>query len=187
MTEIECKGCGNQYPEELTECNVCGCDNDNNVQNDEVMDLDVKKETSETNALKEKKRSAKKWFEILVIIILALILTVTLSLKVGQINEANQKWEYKTLEFTPAENNGRVGDGSEAYNTILPSEVDMNQLGNEGWELVTSYLEMETSYPNFGNEDYVTGIQPNVRPQSVVLLFKRAATSDETSDQGSGE
>jgi len=54
--------------------------------------------------------------------------------------------------------------------------VDVNQLtslGSQGWELVSSYLEMETSYVNFGKNEYVTGIQPNIRPQSVICIFKR--------------
>lgn len=35
--------------------------------------------------------------------------------------------------------------------------------------------ELETVYPNWGNEKYVTGIQPNVRTMSVVLILKRPA------------
>ena len=34
----------------------------------------------------------------------------------------------------------------------------------------------ETPHPNFGNSDYVTGLQPNMRPGSVTLLFKRSWT-----------
>lgn len=186
MTQITCKECGNQYPEELKECNACGCPN--NIESAiDSPNTDSKTETIAVNAVKEKSGSLKKWLEVLSFVILALILIVTVSLKIGQNDAANQKWEYKTLVFTPTENNERVGEGSEAYNTILPSEADMDQLGSEGWELVTSYLEMETAYPNFGNEEYVTGIQPNVRPQSVVLIFKRSASGDGTSDQGSGE
>ena len=186
MSQIICRECGNQYPEEQNECNVCGCpqNKESNIDNQSAA---IKSDPAPVNATKEKKGSEKRWLEILSLIILALILIVTVTLKVGQNDAAYQKWEYKTLVFTPTENNARVGDGSETYNTILPSETDMDQLGNEGWELVTSYLEMETAYPNFGNEEYVTGIQPNVRPQSVVLIFKRAASDDGTSDQGSGE
>jgi len=40
-------------------------------------------------------------------------------------------------------------------------------------ELVDSYLEMETVHPNFGDSRYVTGLQPNVRPQRLVLIFER--------------
>jgi hypothetical protein len=39
--------------------------------------------------------------------------------------------------------------------------------------LATSYLEMETSHPNFGNDTYVTGLQANIRPQRAILIFKR--------------
>ena len=47
----------------------------------------------------------------------------------------------------------------------------------QGWELVDSFLEHETSHPNFGKEDYVTGIQPNIRPSRLVLIFKRSYLS----------
>lgn len=33
--------------------------------------------------------------------------------------------------------------------------------------------ETETVHPNFGNDDYVAGIQPNVRTRSVILLLRR--------------
>jgi hypothetical protein len=32
---------------------------------------------------------------------------------------------------------------------------------------------METAHPNFGNSEYVTGLQPNIRPQRVVLVLRR--------------
>ncbi len=54
----------------------------------------------------------------------------------------------------------------------LPEEM-LNKLGSEGWELSSSYLEMETAWVNFGKNEYVTGLQPNIRPQRVVLVFKR--------------
>ena len=82
------------------------------------------------------------------------------------------KWEYKTIDFG-SEGHDRTGDGSGKFHSINPSEESLNKLGIEGWELVTSYLEMETAWVNFGNNEYVTGLQPNVRPQRVVFVFKR--------------
>ena len=35
------------------------------------------------------------------------------------------------------------------------------------------YLEMETAFPNSGSAKYVTGPQPNVRPQRLVLILQR--------------
>lgn len=57
--------------------------------------------------------------------------------------------------------------------SVTPSQDELSKLGAEGWELVGSYLEMETAFPNFGNAGYVTGLQPNVRPQRAVLIFRR--------------
>jgi hypothetical protein len=81
-------------------------------------------------------------------------------------------WEYRvvTLDATTHDKNGQ---NALATNSIKPVEADMDELGKVGWELVSSYVETETSYPNFGGEKFVTGIQPNVRPMQVVLLYKR--------------
>lgn len=57
--------------------------------------------------------------------------------------------------------------------TILVNEDVLNKLGKEGWEIATSFLEMETVYPNFGKPEYVTGIQPNIRPKTLVIILKR--------------
>lgn len=86
--------------------------------------------------------------------------------------QANQKWEYKVLTVV---NEGYELQGAEAYNstTVSPTESELNKLGLEGWELITSYLELETAHPNFGNESYVTGLQPNISPQRAILIFKR--------------
>lgn len=105
----------------------------------------------------------------LIIIILLILIEITI---VGS-TEPTQKWVYKVVKYHSIENNERTGSGAFKYNTIDIPQEELNALGSEGWELVTSYLEMETAYPNFGNEEYVTGIQPNVRPQCVVLIFRR--------------
>lgn len=41
------------------------------------------------------------------------------------------------------------------------------------WELVGTVTEIETVHPNFGKEDYVTGIQPNTRTSGTILIFRR--------------
>jgi hypothetical protein len=51
--------------------------------------------------------------------------------------------------------------------TILLATQCMTLLG-----IVGSYLEIETAYPNFGDSKYVTGLQPNVRPQRLVLVLR---------------
>lgn len=85
------------------------------------------------------------------------------------------KWEYQTIEFTAKESDTAFSDNQKAlsYKTIPDISSKILEMGQEHWELVGSYLENETAYPNFGNSEYVTGIQPNVRPQKLVLIFKR--------------
>lgn len=82
-------------------------------------------------------------------------------------------WEYEVVTIA-GEGYDRVG-GLEAFyvDFLEPSVETLNEMGNEGWELSTCYLELETAFPNFGDEDYVTGIRDNIRPQRLVLIFKR--------------
>jgi hypothetical protein len=82
------------------------------------------------------------------------------------------KYEYKVIDIV-AQNNDRSGDGALKFNTINVDEGQLASMGVQGWELVGTFLEMETAYPNFGKSEYVTGLQPNVRPQRVVLIFKK--------------
>jgi hypothetical protein len=81
-------------------------------------------------------------------------------------------WEYKTLKFY-SQGYDRTGSEAGKFASIMVSEEKLNELGTDGWELVSSALEMETSYPNFGNPSYVTGLQPNVRPQALICIFKK--------------
>jgi hypothetical protein len=82
------------------------------------------------------------------------------------------RWEYKIVKYF---NQGYERTGSEAgkYSSVIVPENELNELGKQGWELVSTTLEMETSYPNFGSAEYVTGIQPNVRPQDIICIFKK--------------
>lgn len=82
------------------------------------------------------------------------------------------KWEYKVVRVD-SEGYDRSGADAGKFASVTPSNEILNQLGSEGWELSTSYLEMETAWYNFGKDEYVTGLQPNVRPQRAILIFKR--------------
>ena len=82
------------------------------------------------------------------------------------------RWKYKKLVFLTDGRHDRTGFGALSYSSIKLDESLLESMGSQGWELVTSYLEIETAFPNFGKEDYVTGLQPNIRPQSLVLIFK---------------
>lgn len=77
------------------------------------------------------------------------------------------KWEYRTVTLA-----GYAEDEFSAKVTI-PDSTEMNQLGEEGWELVSAYELLETTHPNYGNEKYVTGLQANVRTGGVVFIYKR--------------
>ena len=82
------------------------------------------------------------------------------------------KWEYNTLAVS-AEIYSKYVNG-ELNSKMIPDFVEeLDALGNQGWEMVGVFLEHETVHPNFGKEGYVTGLQPNTRPQRVVCLFKR--------------
>lgn len=98
-----------------------------------------------------------------------LILTIILTLSGCQ---NNKKWEYKVVKIS-AQDYSRTSYEAKWVKSVMPKDSLLNSYGADGWELTTSYLEVETAFPNFGDEKYVTGLQPNVRPQDVVLIFKR--------------
>ncbi|MPT33333.1 DUF4177 domain-containing protein [Epilithonimonas hungarica] len=80
------------------------------------------------------------------------------------------KWEYKTIIFK--------GTEQDALATFTSKKIDisnssLNSLGDEGWELVDVFSKIETVHPNFGNNEYVTGLQPNVRTSEISFVFKR--------------
>ena len=53
------------------------------------------------------------------------------------------------------------------------SEVDkLNSLGEDDWELSSTYTILETEFPNFRNERYHTGIKTNTRIKTIVYVFK---------------
>lgn len=81
----------------------------------------------------------------------------------------NSKWEYKVVKIAGIE--GVSGSfGSMSFND--PTN-QLNTLGDEGWEVVSAYTEEQTVHPNFGNAEYVTGIQPNTRTSVVNFVLKR--------------
>lgn len=82
------------------------------------------------------------------------------------------KWEYKVVAIG-TEGLDRVDKGAALPHTIQIGVDSLREYGDQGWELVVSFLEMETAFPNFGRGEYVTGLQPNIRPQRLVLVFKR--------------
>jgi hypothetical protein len=87
-----------------------------------------------------------------------------------------QTWEYKVVKVAGKEAEVLADYGSLVYGdqtTIL------NKMGEDGWELVSTYTEIATAFPNFGNSEYVTGIRENVRTSVVNFVFKRPSTGQE--------
>lgn len=83
-----------------------------------------------------------------------------------------EQWEYKVFVIA-APTHERQGENALASNELIVDNEALNKMGLDHWELTTSWLEMETAYPNLGKASYVTGLNPNVRPMRAVLLFKR--------------
>ena len=106
--------------------------------------------------------------------IIILLLLVALGFPVVSFRKPIDRWEYQTLEFTGT-GISRTGSSALGASTILVESSKLKEVGEQGWELVGTLLEMETAFPNFGKDEYVTGLRENVRPQKAVLIFKRRA------------
>lgn len=81
------------------------------------------------------------------------------------------RYEYRVLEIA-ADKKSRTGEEALAATSANIDEKELAKLGSQGWEVVTTYLETETSYPNLGDSKYVTGLQTNVRPQRLVVILR---------------
>ncbi|MFM8392073.1 MAG: hypothetical protein ACKN9H_06330, partial [Methylophilaceae bacterium] len=92
-------------------------------------------------------------------------------------------WEYKVIYYDAqkieSDAKNYVGGTDDFKNSVsstsvIPDEKSLNDFGKDGWEIATSYLEDETVYPNLlASGDGVSGLQPNVRPQRLVVILKR--------------
>jgi len=85
------------------------------------------------------------------------------------ITSCASKWEYKIVTIKSIEKETSKFDPNE----FRVSDESLNLFGEKGWELVDIYTTIETVHPNFGNTEYVNGIQPNVRNKEINFLFKR--------------
>jgi len=87
-----------------------------------------------------------------------------------QRHEECNGWEYKVQYSLPEPRPERSGEGAPLATSITPSEQELSNLGAEGWELAGLYLEQETAYAQLNAS---APLEPNVRPQRLVLIFKR--------------
>lgn len=101
-----------------------------------------------------------------------LAMLVALTLASCSKKKEPQQWEYKTLILNGENMVGGYRDFVE-QRIYIPKDEELDTLGKAGWELVGVYTRIGTVHPNFGNEKYVTGIQPNVRTTSIFYVFKR--------------
>lgn len=100
------------------------------------------------------------------------MLTILTVSNITGLKDDDKKWEYKVVYLESTEIEEYIESDFNPKEVKLHESM-INSYGENGWELVDTYLEMETSHPNYGNSDYVTGLQPNVRPQRLVLIFKK--------------
>ena len=84
----------------------------------------------------------------------------------------NEQWEYRVVKVA-----GKNAEMMADFGSLVFSDQTamLNKMGKEGWELVSTYTETGTSFPNFGNSEYVTGLRTNTRTVVVNFVFKRVS------------
>ena len=118
---------------------------------------------------------------------LTLLSYLTILLVLTSCSKSN-KWEYKTVYIDSERFDGKdkgyiKGDqnfkNSVSSTTTIPVDSSLNRFGLDGWEIATSYLEVETVFPNLlASGEGVVGLQSNTRPQRLVIIFKRAVNKN---------
>ena len=90
-----------------------------------------------------------------------------------------QKWEYKLLRFR-YEDYYKISDTKEYMPDYfvwmekrIPLKDSLLSLGEKGWELTSIYTTTATSFPNFGNDKYVTGIREQTATRVLTVILKR--------------
>ncbi|MCR4965688.1 MAG: DUF4177 domain-containing protein [Bacteroidales bacterium] len=106
------------------------------------------------------------------------IITLLTLVMILSLTSCTQKWQYKVIRISGTEQE-TLPDFQ--CKTININDQSLNELGREGWELVDIYTETETVHPNYGNSEYVTGLQPNVRTAATVFVFKKEGASRQKS------
>jgi len=134
-----------------------------------------------TNIILPKKANFLLIISVVISTLSTIFLLLILILHYPVSSKENYIWEYKKVVFT-GDGFSRIGEEAFKSSSIYISENYLNELGSEGWELISATLEMETAFPNFGNEQYVTGIRENTRPQRIICFFKRKVDSSKKNE-----
>ncbi len=164
MSSIKCPHCG--LPNFAT-AEICKrCEKPINAAQSQIDNVVTPPDLLPAVPIKETAMTKSQGYILIALISIGLVLLTWTTFK------QQPKYEYKVVEFM-TESNDRTGEGALRFTSIKVDEQQIASMGAEGWELVGTFLEMETAYPNFGRSEYVTGLQPNIRPQRAVLIFKR--------------
>lgn len=87
---------------------------------------------------------------------------------------AEKKYEYKVVKVEPDNEFGAITMDVDPYPNSFKDQTQMlNKMASQGWELVDTYTEIMTRFPNFGKEEYVTGIRTNTKTSAINFIFKR--------------
>ena len=87
---------------------------------------------------------------------------------------AEKKYEYKVVKVEPDNDFGAITMDVDPYPNSFKDQTQMlNKMASQGWELVDTYTEIMTRFPNFGKEEYVTGIRTNTKTSAINFIFKR--------------
>ncbi len=96
--------------------------------------------------------------------------------------QAPSRWEY-TYVSVPARSARytTLKADREGHDAMSAAQIDRERLKSlteemtkGGWELAGTAMEIETAFPNFGKDEYVTGLRENVRPQALLMVFRKA-------------
>ena len=113
---------------------------------------------------------------LLIVVIVALVgSAVWIRMQLKDNNDQLVKLTEPSYEYQVVSVSGNISYYEDKEGRKEISSVEIREALEEypDWELVDVIEEVETVFPNFGNEKYVTGIQPNVRTWRVQLILRK--------------